>query len=138
MRRSGVRLPSAPPSFALNPIKFRGTGGVLGGRGGRRGSCVVEGVQSYGWRAGVKVGVKCITAYILQSISHPEQFNRGHSTDLKQRVADHNDGRCLHTSKFVPWRLKFYAAFDTLEQAQRFEAYLKSGSGHAFAKRHLL
>jgi len=29
-----------------------------------------------------------------------------------------------------------YIAFETIEAAQRFEHYLKSGSGHAFAKRH--
>jgi putative endonuclease len=75
-------------------------------------------------------------AYVLQSTSNPGQLYRGHTTDLKQRVADHNTGKCPHTSKFTPWRIKFYAAFETLELAQRFERYLKSGSGHAFAKKH--
>ncbi len=32
---------------------------------------------------------------------------------------------------------KFYAAFETEEVARNFESHLKSGSGHAFAKRHL-
>jgi hypothetical protein len=31
----------------------------------------------------------------------------------------------------------FYAAFESLELAQQFEEYLKSGSGHEFAKHHL-
>ena len=35
-----------------------------------------------------------------------------------------------------PWKLKLYIAFETLPQAQHFEKYLKSGSGHAFANRH--
>ena len=77
-------------------------------------------------------------AYILQSLNNPVELYRGHSSDLKQRLADHNAGHCQHTAKFAPWKLKFYAAFETLEQAQQFERYLKSGSGHAFAKRHLL
>ena len=77
-------------------------------------------------------------AYILQSRSNPKEFYRGHTSDLRQRLADHNAGRCPHTAKFAPWRLRFYAAFETLSRAQDFEAYLKSGSGHAFAKRHLL
>ena len=76
-------------------------------------------------------------AYILQSTSSPSQFYRGYSTDLKLRLHDHNAGRCPHTAKFPPWKLKFYAAFDSLDLAQRFEAYLKTGSGHEFAKRHL-
>ena len=33
-------------------------------------------------------------------------------------------------------KLKFYAAFETLDLAQEFERYLKSGSGHAFANKH--
>ena len=77
-------------------------------------------------------------AYILQSLSDPKRHYRGHSSDLKQRLVDHNANRCPHTAKFAPWKIKFYAAFETLEQAQRFEAYLKTGSGHAFAKKHLL
>jgi predicted GIY-YIG superfamily endonuclease len=77
-------------------------------------------------------------AYILQSVDHPSQFYRGHTADLKQRLVEHNAGRCAHTSKFAPWKVKFYAAFETIEQARHFEAYLKTGSGHAFANRHLL
>ena len=75
--------------------------------------------------------------YVLQSLSFPEELYRGQTTDLKQRVADHNAGKCAHTSKFRPWKLIFYAAFETLDLAQLFERYLKSGSGHAFGKRHL-
>jgi len=77
-------------------------------------------------------------AYILQSVDHPSQFYRGHTSNLKQRLAEHNAGRCPHTSKFAPWKLKFYAAFEELDRAQHFEAYLKTGSGHEFARRHLL
>jgi predicted GIY-YIG superfamily endonuclease len=50
--------------------------------------------------------------------------------------AEHNAGKCPHTSKCKPWKVKFYAAFDSSELAQEFERYLKSGSGHEFAKRH--
>ena len=75
-------------------------------------------------------------AYILQSTSVPSQLYRGYTTDLKQRLRDHNAGRCPHTSQYMPWKVKFYAAFETLELAQHFEAHLKSGSGHEFAKRH--
>jgi predicted GIY-YIG superfamily endonuclease len=77
-------------------------------------------------------------AYILQSVTESAQFYRGHTFDLKQRLAYHNAGRCPHTAKFATWKLKFYAAFETLEMAQRFEAYLKTGSGHEFARRHFL
>jgi putative endonuclease len=75
-------------------------------------------------------------AYILQSIREPSQYYRGHTADLKTRVAEHNAGKSPHTAKFTPWKLVFYAALESSERAQDFERYLKSGSGHAFAKKH--
>ena len=77
-------------------------------------------------------------AYILQSVNDPSQFYRGQTSNLKQRLSEHNAGRCPHSSKFAPWKVKFYAAFETIERARHFEAYLKTGSGHEFARRHLL
>jgi predicted GIY-YIG superfamily endonuclease len=76
-------------------------------------------------------------AYILERAAAPGEFYRGHTDDLKRRLAEHNAGKCPHTSKLKPWKVKFYAAFETLELAQDFEKYLKSGSGYAFAKRHI-
>jgi hypothetical protein len=66
----------------------------------------------------------------------PHEFYRGHTEDLKRRLEEHNAGKCPHTSKIRPWRVKFYAAFESLELAQQFEKYLKSGSGHEFGKHH--
>ena len=74
--------------------------------------------------------------YVLQSLSEPNQRYVGHTEDLRQRVAEHNAGKCPHTSKFLPWKVKVYVAFVTNEQALHFEKYLKSGSGRAFANRH--
>lgn len=76
-------------------------------------------------------------AYILQSVANPAEHYRGSTSDLRRRLEDHNSGKCSHTSKLKPWRIVFYAAFETIELARDFERYLKSGSGHAFAKRHL-
>ena len=75
-------------------------------------------------------------AYVLQSLSHPEQFYRGHTADLRSRLAEHNAGKCPHTAKYPPWKVRFYAAFESISLARQFEDYLKSGSGHAFSKRH--
>lgn len=77
-------------------------------------------------------------AYILESTVKPGTLYRGQTEDLKSRLADHNAGRCKTTSTLRPWRIRFYAAFETLQLAQDFERYLKSGSGHAFAKRRFL
>ena len=77
-------------------------------------------------------------AYILKSETRPDELYRGHTSDIEERLKAHNAGDCRHTKKWRPWSIVFYAAFPTLSQAQDFERYLKSGSGHAFAKKHLL
>ena len=74
--------------------------------------------------------------YILRSLFHPEQRYIGSTSDLSARLSKHNAGEVPHTSKFRPWKVEAYFAFETKEKAVAFEAYLKTGSGHAFAKRH--
>jgi len=75
--------------------------------------------------------------YLLQSESFPDQRYVGMASDLKRRLTDHNSGKSAHTSKFVPWKLVTYVAFSAVQKARRFELYLKSGSGHAFARKRL-
>lgn len=76
--------------------------------------------------------------YIIESLDSQRKRYIGHTSDLKQRIADHNAGRRSYTAKCAPWKLKSYIAFEALDQARRFERYLKSGSGHSFARRHFL
>jgi predicted GIY-YIG superfamily endonuclease len=75
--------------------------------------------------------------YLLESEAFAGQRYIGLTTDLKKRLADHNAGKSPHTSKYMPWRLVTYVAFSDIEKARAFERYLKSGSGHAFAKKRL-
>ncbi|MCK1652293.1 GIY-YIG nuclease family protein [Bradyrhizobium sp. 149] len=75
--------------------------------------------------------------YLLESGALGGQRYVGLTTDLKKRLADHNAGKSPHTSKYMPWRLVTYVAFSDIEKARAFERYLKSGSGHAFAKKRL-
>jgi predicted GIY-YIG superfamily endonuclease len=75
--------------------------------------------------------------YLLTSESAPEQRHIGVAADLKSRLSEHNAGKARHTSKFKPWRLTTHIAFSNRRQAEAFETYLKSGSGHAFAKKRL-
>jgi predicted GIY-YIG superfamily endonuclease len=75
--------------------------------------------------------------YLLVSENDPEQRYIGKTFDLRRRLTEHNCGKSPHTSHFSPWRLVIYIAFSDERKAERFERYLKSGSGHAFANRHL-
>ena len=69
------------------------------------------------------------STYILRSISQPEQRYIGSTADLKSRLAKHNAGEVPHTSKFKPWKVKSYFAFETKEKAAAFEAYPKPVPG---------
>jgi putative endonuclease len=75
--------------------------------------------------------------YLLESISHPAKRYIGKTANLESRLKDHNSGISPYTSKFVPWKLVVAIKFINDQRAEAFERYLKSGSGHAFAKRHL-
>ena len=74
--------------------------------------------------------------YVLQSIQFPERYYTGITESIDRRLIEHNRGMCFHTSKWGPWKVIVSASFDDDEKALRFERYLKSGSGRAFAKRH--
>jgi putative endonuclease len=75
--------------------------------------------------------------YLPQSEKFEGKRYVGVTSDLRQRLSDHNSGKSPHTSKCLPWKLVTYVAFSDKKKAETFERYLKSGSGHAFAKKRL-
>lgn len=81
--------------------------------------------------------MKLYYVYIMQSETNPERFYTGFTDNLKVRLKSHNQGKCVHTSKFVPWRIKTAIAFTDYQKALDFEKYLKTSSGRAFTKKRL-
>jgi predicted GIY-YIG superfamily endonuclease len=77
------------------------------------------------------------TVYVLKSVSNPVRYYTGVTADAVLRLAAHNAGRCPHTAGGGPWQLGVTIDFADERRALEFERYLKSGSGVAFAKRHL-
>jgi predicted GIY-YIG superfamily endonuclease len=75
--------------------------------------------------------------YILESLTNPAHFYTGATQNIEKRLELHNAGKVPSTAKFKPWTLKTYVAFTDETKAIAFEAYLKSGSGRAFAKKRL-
>jgi predicted GIY-YIG superfamily endonuclease len=74
--------------------------------------------------------------YILRSADNPERRYIGLTADVPARLLAHNAGQNPSTTQWRPWVVDVCVEFRTEELAARFEKYLKSGSGHAFAKRH--
>ena len=75
--------------------------------------------------------------YLIESLSAARERYVGITSNLEQRLREHNAGKSSHTSKFKPWKLTAYVAFTDRAKAEAFERYLKSGSGHAFARKRL-
>ena len=73
--------------------------------------------------------------YVLRSESNPARHYTGFTEDPEARLQDHNSGKCPHSSKYRPWKIKNLLAFVNREKALDFERYLKSPSGRAFAKK---
>jgi len=74
--------------------------------------------------------------YILVDTTHPARHYTGITEHLENRLAEHNSGKCEHTSKFGPWHIETAVAFRSYEKAIAFERYLKSHSARAFATKH--
>lgn len=75
--------------------------------------------------------------YILQSEIDPNRFYTGYTEELQNRLKDHNQGKCKHTSKYIPWKIITAIAFTNKQKALAFEKYLKTSSGRAFSKKRL-
>ena len=75
--------------------------------------------------------------YSLQSELFPEHYYIGMTSNIIQRLEEHNAGKSTHTNKFKPWKLVAYIAFTDKLKAEQFEKYLKTGSGRAFSKKRL-
>lgn len=75
--------------------------------------------------------------YLLQSAATGQPYI-GLTSDVQNRLAAHNAGQNRSTARDKPWELVAVVEFRTEVSAVRFERYLKSGSGWAFVRRHLL
>jgi len=66
--------------------------------------------------------------YILQSLKDKKLYI-GYSTDLRKRLKDHNSGGTKSTKVRRPFRLVYYEAHISKNDARRRETYLKTNKG---------
>ena len=76
------------------------------------------------------------TVYVLRSLGNPDWHYVGITSDLERRLYWHNHGASGQRPRGRPWFVSVSLTFADEATALRFERYLKSGSGRAFAKRH--
>jgi len=75
--------------------------------------------------------------YVLRNAEAPPRYYTGLTSDVTKRLTEHNTGSCAHTARYRPWSIDAVIEFADERRAVAFERYLKSGSGVAFANRHL-
>ena len=74
--------------------------------------------------------------YVLRSQDLPRRYYVGLTSNVTQRLIDHNEGCLPNTARYRPWQLSVVVEFADELRAANFERYLKSGSGRAFARKH--
>ncbi len=74
--------------------------------------------------------------YLLESNKNG-QWYIGYTSDLKQRLKEHNQGLNLSTKRYLPWRVVYYEACENEQDARRRERYLKTTQGGRLLKRRL-
>jgi len=74
--------------------------------------------------------------YILHS-EKDQKLYTGFTSDLKQRVKYHEQGKVSSTKDRRSLKLIYYEAYLTEEDAKSREVFLKSGSGKSFLKKQL-
>jgi predicted GIY-YIG superfamily endonuclease len=76
--------------------------------------------------------------YYLKSKIFPQKTYIGYTSNLKQRVVDHNAGKSVYTRDFKPWKLIGFLGFDQEFKAIQFEQYLKTNAGRIFIRRYFV
>jgi len=66
--------------------------------------------------------------YVLQSLKDKKLYT-GFTTDIQRRMQEHKFGGSTSTKKRLPFRLVFYEAFLSKDDAKRREQYFKTTKG---------
>ena len=74
--------------------------------------------------------------YILKSLSDKKLYT-GFTNNLKNRLNKHNQGKIFSTKSRRPFKLIYYEAYLSEEDAKKREKYLKTGWGRNYIKKNL-
>jgi putative endonuclease len=71
--------------------------------------------------------------YIL--VNESGDYYKGHTSDLSNRIIEHNAGKTKSNKSKGPYRLFYYEIYPTRELAVQREKYFKSGAGRRYVKK---
>jgi putative endonuclease len=72
--------------------------------------------------------------YIIQS-QKDSSFYIGHTSDIHKRLEYHNQGLSRYTSQKTPWELVYYESYQTKQEANAREYFLKRQKNRPFYER---
>jgi len=87
--------------------------------------------------SGESAFLKMFYVYVLRSLKDGKKYI-GYSSDLKKRLAEHNNGKVKITKNRLPFELEYYEAYKTEIQARRQELFYKTGQGRRILKERLI
>jgi putative endonuclease len=68
--------------------------------------------------------------YILRSLKNGSYY-KGQTSDINQRLLEHNSGITPSTKRYMPWELVWFTEVPTREDALRLEQKLKNITSRA-------
>ncbi len=71
--------------------------------------------------------------YVLESVSS-KIFYVGMTTNLENRLLEHNSGKSKFTKGHLPWKIVYYEQVNDFKEGRIREKYLKSNAGKSFLK----
>ena len=75
--------------------------------------------------------------YILQSIKDNKLYI-GYSSNLRERIKEHSDGRVTSTKSRRPMILIYYEAYRAEKDARLREIFLKTGQGRDYISKNII
>ena len=72
--------------------------------------------------------------YVLRSKDSP-RFYTGMSSNVENRLKEHNRGKTKSTKGYRPWELVFKEDYQSIDEARKRELYLKTGIGREYIKK---
>lgn len=74
--------------------------------------------------------------YYIRSKLFSDKTYIGFTSNLKQRLLEHNAGKSVYTKEFKPWILVGFLGFGQESKALKFERHLKTNAGRVFLRRY--
>ena len=74
--------------------------------------------------------------YVIESVDGKNLYI-GHTSDIRKRLKEHNQGLNSSTKRYGPWKLIYYEASLNVIDTKRREGYLKTTQGRRLLKRRL-